>query len=448
MSASVERLDGNSPNRLPPLVKSWPLVGSAYRMIHDPLTFLKEARQSYGDIFRVKVAGMTFVVLAGVEANRFMALNGDTYLTSRGFWEGTLKEMDCPHSFIGVDGDVHRFQRRLMKPMFSRAAFNDRIPRLTEIFKHTIEARFGTSQRVSSLIRLILSHQIGSSLQGYQPTPEEVEALMRYQTTAMNVCSLRKWPRAALWMPRYRKAKKLVHELADRIVAAENTNPQSTGYFHTLKEHGQKTHPEWFTPGDLRNHAIIPYLAGIDTVGATLSFMLLELFKQPAMYQALQRETDARFRDGLEKMETLQNFIREVMRLYPTVFALRRTAAEDFSFQGYMVRRGEELIIFTTASHTDPRWFEDPERFDISRYQAPRLEHQVGDAWTPFGRGAHTCIGAGLANTLLALDLALFLRYTDLRPSCDIRSIKMNFSNPAAGLDENFKIFLSPRTVV
>ena len=451
MTSWAREMGKDSNNRQLPRVKGWPLLGSAYALIRDPLGFLRRTRETHGDVYRVTAAHMDFVVLAGMEANRFVADKGKDCFVSSGFWEGTLKEMQCPHSFIGVDGDVHRFQRNLMKPLFSKTAFNERIPELADIFKETLSVRYDSTQRVSELFRHVLSRQIGGSLQGYQPTPQEVEALMRYQTTAMNVCSLKKWPRLALWMPGYRQAKKLVQALADRIIASERTQEQGLGYFQTLKEHGQDVHPEWFTPGDMRNHAIISYLAGIDTVGATLSFMLLELFKQPELLRQLRAEVDAVFSqgipdaDGLDGMETLKNFIREVMRLYPTAYAVRRTAARDFVFQGYSIDKGQDIILFTTANHTDPEWFKEPLRFDITRYQAPRMEHRANGAWAPFGRGAHTCIGAGLANILLSLNLALFLYHTELRPACDLKSIKMDFSNPSAGLDERFAISFSPR---
>ncbi|KTT63900.1 hypothetical protein NS383_17660 [Pseudomonas oryzihabitans] len=426
-------------------------MGSAWALLRNPLEFLRSTHARHGDIYRIKAAHMEFVVMAGMEANRFVADKGKDCFVSSGFWEGTLREMQCPHSFIGVDGDPHRFQRNLMKPMFSKTAFNERIPMLAEIFMGTLQARYGEPQQVSALFRHVLSQQIGGSLQGYRPTPQEVEALMRYQTTAMNVCSLGKWPRLALKMPGYRAAKRQVQALADRIIASENAQEQGLGYFQTLREKGQQVQPQWFTQGDMRNHAIISYLAGIDTVGATLSFMLLELFRQPALHKLLREEVDDCFSagvpdaDGLENMETLRNFIREVMRLYPTAYAVRRTAARTFEFQGCTVEKGQDIILFTTANHTDPAWFKEPFRFDISRYQAPRLEHRVSGAWAPFGRGPHTCIGAGLANILLSLNLALFLRHTELQPACRVERIRMEFSNPTAGLDERFSIRFTPR---
>lgn len=451
MTSWEREVSSGAGNRQLPVVKGWPLLGSALALIRNPLGFLQTTRSTYGDVYRVKAAHMNFVVLAGMEANRFVADKGKDCFVSSGFWEATLQEMQCPHSFIGVDGDAHRFQRNLMKPLFSKSAFNERIPMLAQIFTDTLQARYGVDQKVSALFRHVLSQQIGGSLQGYQPTPDEVEALMRYQNTAMNVCALKKWPRLALRLPGYRAAKKQVQALADRIIESERTQEQTQGYFQTLKEKGQMVQPQWFTPGDMRNHAIISYLAGIDTVGATLSFMLLELFKQPHLHQALRDEVDACFSqglpdaDGLENMETLKNFIREVMRLYPTAYAVRRTAAKDFEFQGYSIDKGQDIILFTTANHTDPAWFKNPQVFDITRYEEPRLEHRASGAWAPFGRGPHTCIGAGLANILLSLNLALFLYHTDLRAACKLSDIKMDFSNPAAGLSERFAISFTPR---
>ncbi|UTH76449.1 cytochrome P450 [Chromobacterium sp. IIBBL 290-4] len=440
------------PERLPPpVVKGWPLLGSAFPLLRDPLGFLRRAHEEHGDIFMVKAPGMSLVVLAGMEANRFIAERGRECLSSAKFWQGTLDEMDCPHSFIGVDGEVHRFQRALMKPLFARTAFNERISKLAEIFMSEIREGFGKRQLVSPLFRYVVSRQIGGSLQGYLPSAEEVEALMHYQTTAMNVCSLKKWPRFMLKLPKYRRAKRKVQELADRIIRQADHNGDSTGYFQTLREKGQKVKPEWFTPGDLRNHAVISFLAGIDTVGATLSFALLELFKQPEMVRLLRAEVDEVFQrglpdaDALERMEKVNNFVREILRVYPAAFALRRTATRNFDFQGYTVGCGQDIILFITANHTNAAWFKEPDRFDIARYEAPHCEHRVGGAWAPFGRGPHTCIGAGLANILLTLNLSLFLFHTEIIPDCDLSKVSMDYSNPTAGLSKGFAIKFTPR---
>lgn len=50
-----------------------------------------------------------------------------------------------------------------------------------------------------------------------------------------------------------------------------------------------------------------------------------------------------------------------------------RSAANDFTFAGFRVERGESAMVFTSACHFDRAYFPDPERFDIDRYQPEPL---------------------------------------------------------------------------
>lgn len=437
--------------RAPPVVHGLPLLGSALGMVQNPLQFLRDSHQRYGDVYTIKAGPLSFVVMAGIEANQFMAKEGRNVLRSWEFWEGTVKEMECPHSFIAVDGEAHRYQRTLMMPMFSKSAFAGQIPELVKTAQETLEARYHQKCSVSSLFRHVVSQQIGGTLQGYKPTPEEVDALMYYQSAVMNVFSMKKWPRIVLSMPRYRKAKRTVRALADRIIGAEEREEGPRTYLRNLLQKGRAEQPQWFTPGDVRNHAIITYLAGIDTVGATLSFMLFELLKQPDLRRRLQEEVDTAWGRGLptfeelERLDILQRFIKEVLRLYPTAYAVRRTAVTDFTFQGYEIRKGQDVLLFTTAKHTDEKYFEDPLRFDIDRYDAPRREPSVPDAYAPFGKGPHSCIGAGLARVLMPLNVGTLLFHTDVAPACDLGRIKMDFRDPTASLSPSFAVRLTPR---
>jgi cytochrome P450 len=435
----------------PPVVKGLPLLGNAIPMLRNPLRFLRETHKQYGDVYAVKAAHLSFVVMAGIEANRFLAERSDEFLSSTGFWKDTLVEMECPHSFIAVDGEPHQYQRTLMKPMFAKSAFACRIPELATIFRDTFAAQYGRKTLVSPFVRQGFSRQIGGCLQGYEPTSREVEALMHYQTTAMNVGALKKWPRFALRTRKYRTAKRIVTELADRIIASKTPEGNPTRYIDVLVDNGLKDHPQWFTPGDIRNHAIISFLAGIDTMGATLSFMLREFFRQPLLRHKLQQEVDRAWVAGVPSLEvleglgTLQNFMKEVLRLYPTAYALRRTAVCDFVFQGHQIRRGQDILLFTTSNHTDAAHFQNPDEFDIERYNPPRSEHLTRHAFVPFGKGPHSCIGAGLATILLPLNFGLMLHHLDLSPACNLRKVKLDFYNPTAALSRHFGIRMLPR---
>jgi cytochrome P450 len=85
--------------------------------------------------------------------------------------------------------------------------------------------------------------------------------------------------------------------------------------------------------------------------------------------------------------ELLPSAIEESIRyLSPFQFLFRETIT-PIALHGTTIPPGEMLVILVGAANRDPRQFEDPDRFDITR-TTPHLG---------FGHGIHFCLGAALA---------------------------------------------------
>ncbi|MBQ4839753.1 MULTISPECIES: cytochrome P450 [Pseudoalteromonas] len=431
----------------PPIAKNITDGKKPITWLDNPLTYLRQCYDQYGDIFRIGSEKSSVTVLAGLKANQLMSTESKDFLSSNAFWSDTLDEMNCPHSFIGVDGDVHRYQRRLMAPMFCKASLKDSVGEFGKTFRDILSTQYSEpSTRLCPFLRHTLSTQIGYALQGYAPTPEEVEALIDYQATVMNACSFKRISKRVLTSPEYLQAKKTVHDLADRIIHNEQAEHAKERYIDVLISQGLKNKPQWFTPGDIRNHAIIPFLAGIDTVTSALSFALRELLLNPDIRQELQQEVaqlnlDEPDLSVINDMTKINLFTKEIMRLYPPAFAIYRVATNDFEFNGYQIKQGETLIFFLSACHTDARYFSDPYTFKLHRFADPDVE---SEAYAPFGKGPHTCIGAGLSNIILPLNLATILKFADFKYEGNIADLALDYTKPSLSLDPDFSLSITP----
>ena len=67
---------------------------------------------------------------------------------------------------------------------------------------------------------------------------------------------------------------------------------------------------------------------------------------------------------------------------------IARLMADDVEIGGRTLRRGERVFLCPAAANRDPRVFDDPDRFDVTRGPG----RQLG-----FGIGLHYCLGAPLA---------------------------------------------------
>ena len=87
-----------------------------------------------------------------------------------------------------------------------------------------------------------------------------------------------------------------------------------------------------------------------------------------------------------------------------------RLARRSTTVGGVEVPAGATVMVMNGAANRDPRQFEDPETFDVSRSNARRH--------IAFGRGPHSCPGAPLARAEARVSIERILdRTNDIRIS-------------------------------
>lgn len=435
----------------PPLVKGLPVLNSLLPILKDPEKFVRDRYNEMGDVFRIKAFNRELTVIAGIEANKYMGVERRELFTTEINWRAFTEKANCPHLLIGVDGDCHAYQRKLLKPYFAKSSLSDRIPMMHEIIERQVQSFNGDEVEVNPWIKYLMSNQVGYVMQGKEATLDETNAFMFSQNTLVNVYMFKRWPEIAMLNPFYLRAKKISDKFRDKLLKQNQAKENDSFESYTDKViEGRKEKPEWFNDGDIEAHMMLPYVGGVDTAGGTHSFILYELLNHPELLPRLRAEVDAAYANGspdyetLEGMEDLRGFIYECMRLHPTGFALNRNASEDFEFGGYRIRKGDEIMIFTTATHRDPKYFPEPEKFDIERYREPRNEHRQRHVYAPFGRGPHTCVAATLAEQQLMVNFASILRFTDFEAAVPLSQLKKKFS-PVAFVSDNFKVKFNKR---
>jgi cytochrome P450 len=102
--------------------------------------------------------------------------------------------------------------------------------------------------------------------------------------------------------------------------------------------------------------------------------------------------------------------VEEVLRIDSPVQRTARRARRDTAVHGTRVPEGELLVLVLAAANRDPRVFDRPHTFDVTRANA--RDHVA------FSGGIHFCLGAALARLEGEVALqALFERFPDLAPA-------------------------------
>ncbi len=410
-----------------PRVPGLPWLGNIAGMATDPARFFYECYRKYGPVFEINVLGKRYKVIAGAEAATFMnTREGKECLRSKEFWEGLVKEFGASRSLPGSDGEEHKRLREILRHGYSKESIVGRYNDLVRITDGSIERDWvaGSEVPVLQAMQFMVTDQLGTILTGAAPL-EYVEDIRITILNILNVLVTRQRPKFLLLNPRYRKAKRRVIELAMKMKAEYLANPdaRSAEQRNLIDDVmlATREQPDIMPENNLRLHLVAPYVAGLDTVANTTAAITYTVLKHPEVLKKVQAEVDELFAHGeideaglLKRLPVLNGAIMETMRLYPIAVAQMRCANKDFVFEGHQFREGELMYVATCVPHFMEEYFPDPERFDIERYSKPRDEHKKQGAYSPYGRGPHTCLGKSLAEIQLALSMARLFYRLDL----------------------------------
>jgi cytochrome P450 len=180
----------------------------------------------------------------------------------------------------------------------------------------------------------------------------------------------------------------------------------------------------------LRDDLMTMLIAGHETTAAMLTWTLFELTQgDPEMVKEIQNEVrtvlkgkDRPDYEDIVEMKKLRYSLIEALRLYPEPPLLIRRARTEDSLppggtglkDGVKILRGTDIFISTWNLHRSPELWENPEKFDPTRYERPfknmgvkgwegfdpekvngiyPSENSADFAFLPFGGGQRRCIG-------------------------------------------------------
>ena len=117
--------------------------------------------------------------------------------------------------------------------------------------------------------------------------------------------------------------------------------------------------------------------AGIDTTVYGLGNALYCLARYPEQWRTLR-----------EKPNLIRGAFEEVLRFEAPVQTFFRTTTRPVEVAGVQLGEGEKVLLFLAAANRDPRRWDRPDTFDVTRRAAGHMT---------FGTGIHGCVGQAVA---------------------------------------------------
>lgn len=128
----------------------------------------------------------------------------------------------------------------------------------------------------------------------------------------------------------------------------------------------------------------------------------------------------------IPEMPFVKACVKELLRLIPIVpWEVKHITSNEITYKNYRIPRGTVLLANTPFLNRDPTRYQDPHRYDPSRFPEHALRSSEEYTRVPadharlrdhfsFGGGVRRCPGIYMAETFLELTLAKLLRAFDL----------------------------------
>ena len=429
-----------------------PLIGNTLEMAKDPGAFFLRMYRKHGPVYSVNVFGRRTLVLAGPEATLFLSSpEGRQVLSSKAFWKDFIEEIGANTIINGEDGERHLEMRKLLGQGFSKKALDGNYGLMFDIADRHFDAEWkpGTQPRPLPNMQYLITEQLGELLAGGSPK-EYVQDIRLTTLFMLNVLVTKQRPKFFLLSPAYQAAKRRSLELADRMIedlrvkseAGELPDNLLGDIYRAFKEGSP-----YFKENDLPVAILGPYIAGLDTEANTLAAAIYGICKHPEIKAQVQAEADELFKKpttdieerDVRKLELINGCVKEALRLWTIAVAQLRSAAEDFTFEGHDVKKGQMMYVATSVPHYMQEFYEDPDTFNPWRMMKPQNQHLQKGSYAPFGRGPHVCLGQGIAEAQMALIIARLFHKRDLNLLHPDYKLKTKTA-PTPGPTNGFKV--------
>lgn len=319
---------------------------------------------------------------------------------------------------LSSDGTLWRDQRKIVAASFTPPAVDARIGQFTAAARDTAaQWQAGETLDMSSVATGTTMAIIADALFGGDPSLKTPEARAAIEDAlvaagAVRLSAVLGLPTLA-WNGKIRRGRRaqrfLRHTLADlvRSRGPDGGDDFIGGVIGELRTR--------YEPGEALalavDNAATFYVAGHETTANLLTWALYLLSEQPDWQERLAEEARGAALDGdlSAKLPLLRATLDETLRLYPSVPRFDRQAAGEDRLGEYDVATGDIISIWPWVLHRHRALWDEPDRFDPTRFLGARGKAIDRFQYIPFGGGPRTCVGARFSITEALAILATWL---------------------------------------
>lgn len=400
-----------------------------------PYELFRHMEATYGDPFTLRTPHGKIVMTGRPElAKQIYAAPSETFDVTT---VKALTPMLGRHSLILQSGLTHKRNRKLLSPPFVGEAMRNYETRIAAIAAHhaeglqvgqqipiqdvtqaasldvIIEVVFGvTDERERDELRSAIHQRIEAS----HP------AILFVPGIRHRFLGLGPWARFERAMVRL---DGLLRRQIRRRVAQAQSMPGSDVL--SLLCQARYDDGESITEDELRDQLLTLLVAGHETSGSTMAWVMHYLHTHPAALAKLRQELDhaPETPSAYGAMPFLDAVCKETMRLRPVIPDIMRKLTEPMQLGSHRLPAGSNVGVALSLVHGDPNAFEDPTAFRPERFIERRFPPHL---FMPFGGGGRRCLGAAFALHEMRIIVGTLVRRWNFEALAPAHPARMNFT--------------------
>lgn len=381
-------------------------------MLRDPPGYLYRQAQQYGDVSALSFGRINAVLINHPDLIQKVLIT-DARLFHKGEGLQRAKRL-LGEGLLTSEDELHRRQRRLLQPVFLRS----RIQNYAEAIG---QRALATSQRWKDGQEVDMAHEMSRltmAIVGETLFSADVEGdagqIGFALDESMRLFNALSSPLAPLFelLPfgpskDFANAKNSLDSTIYRLIEERHRSNAEHNDFLSLLLESRYDDGSQMDDTQIRDEAMTIFLAGYETTSNALSWTWSLLAVHPQYMEKLALEARHVLQGRAARMEDLDQLVytravlSESMRVRPPAWLLGRKALTDYKLthegQDYLVPQDTTVVMSQWVMHRDPRFWDEPERFNPERWSTDDSTSRPRFTYFPFGGGMRQCIGEGFA---------------------------------------------------
>ncbi|KZV20744.1 abscisic acid 8'-hydroxylase 1-like [Dorcoceras hygrometricum] len=359
---------------LPPGTMGWPYIGETFQLYsQNPNVFFASKIKKYGSIFKSHILGCPCVMISSPEAAK-VVLVSKAHLFKPTF-PASKERILGKQALFFHQGDYHTKLRRLVLRAFMPESIKDIVPDIESLAVRSLESWQGNlittfEEMKTYTYNVGLISIFGKDEVLYREDLKRCYYILEkgYNSMPINVPG-------TLFHQAMKARKELAQIMAKILSLRRQTKGEHIDLLGSLMGEA-----EGLTDQQIADNIIGVIFAARDTTASVLTWMLKFLAENPSVLHAVTEEQEAIMKckeekekaltwEDTKKMPITTRVIQETLRVASILSFTFREAVEDVDFNGYLIPKGWKVLPLFRNIHHSPDNFQQPEKFDPSRFE-------------------------------------------------------------------------------